>query len=118
MNRKLSLSLIVLAAAAGSAFADDITIDPNPFVSTASRAQVMQELQQYRQSGVDLTALDYNPLMHFRSARTRAEVTAEYVAARDMVAAFNGEDSGSVYIARRDMARPGGLQYAAMPKAE
>jgi hypothetical protein len=31
-------------------------------------------------------------------------VTAEYVANRDAVAAFNSEDSGSAYLARHDAA--------------
>ena len=36
MNRISSLALTLVLAAAGNAFADDITIDPHPFVSTAS----------------------------------------------------------------------------------
>ena len=60
MNRYFALALFVACAASGPALADDITIDPHPFVSTASRAQVMAELQQYRQSGVNPWADDYN----------------------------------------------------------
>jgi hypothetical protein len=45
MNRITTLAAIALSfAAAGSAFADDITIDHTPFVSQMTRAQVQQEL--------------------------------------------------------------------------
>jgi hypothetical protein len=43
----------------------------------------------------------YNPLANFTSQRTRAQVQADYVADRDRVAAFTGEDSGSAYLAAR-----------------
>ena len=66
MNRK-SLIALAIVAASGAAFADDITVDTTPFVSTA----------------------------------TRAEVCAEYIAQRDRVAAFTGEDSGSAYLAQQ-----------------
>lgn len=114
MKRMLSLSLMAIAAAAAApVFADDITVDPVPFQSTATRAQVMQEFRQVRALGVEPTAMEYNPLMYFRSARTRGEVTAEFMAERDRVTAFQGEDSGSAYIARHEIARPGGMRLAA-----
>jgi hypothetical protein len=102
MNRNFALSLVLAAAAAGPAFADDITIEATPFVSTLSRAQVQSELQQFRQSGVNPWADEYNPVASFRSDRTRAEVTGEFLAERDAVSAMGGEDSGSVYMARRE----------------
>ncbi|RYF39889.1 MAG: hypothetical protein EOO25_13870, partial [Comamonadaceae bacterium] len=37
----------------------------------------------------------FNQLDGFRSERTRAEVTADYIASRSRVAAFTGEDSGA-----------------------
>ena len=43
----------------------------------------------------------YNPLDSFRSERSRAEVTAEYIANRDRVSAFTGQDSGSAYLSAR-----------------
>ena len=100
MNRKLAVSLVVALAAAGPVLADDITIDPHPFVSTLTRAQVQQELREFRQAGVNPWADDYNPVPAFRSARTRAQVTAEFLAERDAVAALNSEDSGSSYLIR------------------
>ncbi|RYF17496.1 MAG: DUF4148 domain-containing protein [Comamonadaceae bacterium] len=100
MNRTYALSLALAFVAAGNALADDITIDPHPFVSTASRAQVMEELRQYRQAGVNPWSYEYNPLAHFRGSKTRAEVTAEFMASREATVAFNSEDSGSSYLAR------------------
>lgn len=114
MNRNFALSVLLVAGAALHAYADDISVDPTPFVSSASRAEVMGELQQFRQSGVDPWADAYNPVHHFVSQRTREEVKAEYISGRDQVSALNGEDSGSVYLAQRPMARPVGPQMATL----
>jgi hypothetical protein len=101
MKNLLSLSVIAvgLAASFGHARADDITIDPVPFVSTASRAQVLADLQAYKASRVNPWATHYNPLAHFRGTRSRADVTAEFIAERESVAAMTGEDSGSSHLA-------------------
>lgn len=104
MNRKITTLALVLAAAggltcAGAAYADDITVDPTPFVSSRSRAEVRAELEAYRKSGVNPWARNYDPLRQFHSSRSRAEVTAEYIRDRDIVAAMNSEDSGSHYLA-------------------
>jgi hypothetical protein len=102
---KLHLSATFIAASAlafglvGGAHADDITIDPVPFVSTKSRAQVQAELREYKRAGVNPWSMSYNPLASFRSTRSRAEVTGEFLANRDHVRALNGEDSGSAYLA-------------------
>jgi len=99
MNRT-ALSAIVLATAfAGNAFADDITIDTTPFVSSKTRTEVQAELGQFKKSGPNVWSTQYNPLARFQSGKTRAEVTAEYRAERNAVAAFTGEDSGSAYLA-------------------
>jgi hypothetical protein len=103
MNRKLAIAIaiaIACATVAGNAFADDITVDPHPFVSTMSRAQVQAELKAFRQSGVNPWADDYNQLAHFQSSMTRAQAKADFLASRDSVAAMGAEDSGSSYIAR------------------
>jgi hypothetical protein len=100
MNRIHAIALAASLAAAGTSFADDITVDPNPFVSTASRAQVQEELRQYREAGINPWADEYNPLAQHRSSMTRAEVTAGFITSRDAVAAMSAEDSGSSYIAR------------------
>jgi hypothetical protein len=101
MNRYLISTVLALAAAAvtTNALADDITIDTNPFTSTATRAQVQAELQQFKASGVNPWAKGYNQLADFQGSKTRAQVQAEYVGSRDRVAAFTSEDSGSAYLA-------------------
>ena len=105
MNRYLALAMAIACTAAGPAFADDITVDPQPFVSTLSRAQVMEEYRQFRLSGVNPWADDYTPAA-LASTRSRAEVTAEFMASRSMVAAFSGEDSGSDYLAHAAKVQP------------
>lgn len=114
MNRNFALALVVACAAAGPACADDITIDPHPFVPSLSRAEVLQELQDFRKAGVNPWADDYNPVAGARSSRTRAEVTAEFVAERRTVAALNGEDSGSNYLIQvaAAKARPAEIEIA------
>ncbi len=97
--RLLAIALFAVSAGyAGSARADDITIDPFPFVPSKSRAEVQAELQAFKGSGVDPWARNYDPLRHFRSGKSRAQVTAEFLRERDVVAAMNGEDSGSMYL--------------------
>jgi hypothetical protein len=101
MNRYALVIALASIAASGQVFADDITIDNTPFTSTATRAQVRSELQQFRAAGVNTLADDYQPLQQFRSTKTRAEVTAEFLRSRDAVAAFTGEDSGSFYLSQQ-----------------
>jgi hypothetical protein len=101
MNRKILAAALVLIASAGTAFADDITIDSKPFVSSLSRAQVQAELQQFQRAGVNPWAQDYNPLQSFTGSKTRAQVTAEYLATRAEVTATTGEDSGAAWLAAR-----------------
>jgi hypothetical protein len=109
MNRKIALSLaltatVFAAVGTGTARADDY-MEPPPFVGTLTRAEVRAQLDQARQSGVNPWADDHNPLATFQGSRTRDEVTSEYLAGRATVAAFNGEDSGSVHLARQPMPR-------------
>jgi hypothetical protein len=98
MTRNFVIAMAVACAATGAAYADDITVDPHPFVSSASPAQVAEELRQFRMSGVNPWADDYNQLAHRDGKLTRAEVMADFHASRDTVAAFTGEDSGSGYL--------------------
>lgn len=115
MNRT-AIVAVVIAAATVSALADDITIDTTPFVSTATRAEVQAELKAFKQSRVNPWSMQYNPLAHFTSKRTRAEVVAEFMDARDSVAAFNSEDSGSAYLARRDSDASASTRVAGRPR--
>jgi len=89
--------IAICLAAAGSAFADDITIEATPFVSTRSRAEVIAEMQQARNEA-NPWADGYDQLQAFHGTLTREEVIAEYLLSRDEVQAFNGEDSGSAYL--------------------
>lgn len=107
MNRKSIIAIAFASAiaghaAAGTSLAGDISIESEPVVSSQSRAVVQAELAQYKQSGVNPWAKSYNPLRGFESTKSRDQVTAEFIARRDRVAAFTGEDSGSAYLARTD----------------
>lgn len=103
MNRSTLALAAVLSVAAFAAHADDA--DPagqyanSVANTTATRAAVQAQLAEHRQAGVNPWSTSYNPLKGFRSERTRAEVTAEYVASRNAVAAMTGEDSGSAFLA-------------------
>jgi hypothetical protein len=112
MNRKLASTLsitstaaaifAVAAIASGSAYADDITIDTTPFVSTKTRAEVRAEVmgqaERLRIASSELSMQSYQAPMA-ASGYTRAQAKADYIAARDQVKALNAEDSGSSYLA-------------------
>lgn len=101
MNSKAVLAVAAFAAlASAAARADDITIDNTPFQSSRTRAEVQAELAQFRSSGVNPWSTQYNQLVGFNSANTRAQVQAQYLAERNQVAAMSGEDSGSAYLTR------------------
>jgi hypothetical protein len=117
MNRKIALTFVLASIAAASAFAETPMVDAKPFKSTMTREQVRAELQQHRRTGTDPFADGYNQLNDFRSTLTRAEVKAEFMASRDMVSALNSEDSGSRYLARRELPRAVGPQLALLPTA-
>lgn len=104
MNRKSTIAALIAIAATSSAFAGtslagDISIDDTAFTSTRTRAEVQAELAQFKQAGVNPWSTSYNPLRDFRSEKTREQVTAEYQASRDSVAANTSEDSGSAFAA-------------------
>jgi hypothetical protein len=104
MNRKSSLILgLAIAAAAGAASAESYQEYNTPFVSTASRAAIQSQAHASAHVA-NPWSTSYNPLAQFRSEKTRAQVTAEFIAARRAVGAFTGEDSGSVYLSRRPAA--------------
>ncbi|HEY8357846.1 MAG TPA: DUF4148 domain-containing protein [Ramlibacter sp.] len=99
MNRNFALAALLAVAASGSALADDITIDATPFVSSLTHAEVQAELARFKKSGTSPWSIQYNPLASFKSAVTVDQAMAAYRAARSEVAAFNGEDSGSSFLA-------------------
>lgn len=98
---RLAILAVVSSFAFGAAQADDADASQYgvQFNGSKSRAEVQAELSQYKQSRVNPWSTSYNPLASFRGQRTRAGVQAEYIASRDRVAAFTGEDSGSAYLA-------------------
>lgn len=101
-----SLIAIAAVAAAGSAFADtglnnQETGQPDAFAPTKTRAEVQAELAQFKKDfPLSPWSYRYDPLAKFQSTASREEVRAAYIADRDEVAARNGEDSGSSYVAQ------------------
>ena len=105
MNRTFAFALVIAAATAaatgaGNALADDIGVDSTPFHSTATRAEVLAELASFTRSATSPWTDEYMPLASMHSEQTRGEVRAQYIAARDQVAALTGEDSGSMTMGR------------------
>ena len=118
MNRNFASALVIALAsvATNNAMADDITIDTTRFTSTKSRTEVLADLAQYRQAGVNPWSTSYNPLKGFQSTRSAAQVRAEFVAARDEVAALGGEDSGAAWLAQAGRVTvPAGTTLAGTP---
>ncbi|MBI2769085.1 MAG: DUF4148 domain-containing protein [Burkholderiales bacterium] len=117
MNRNIASALVVAAAAlSANAFADDITVDNTAFVGSKTRAEVQAELGQFKKAGTSPWSTQYNPLAKFQSQATRAQVTAEYVAVRNEVAALNSEDSGSAYFAHNTVRGVTGTTLAGQPQ--
>jgi hypothetical protein len=110
MNSKSILAIAAFAALAsvgaqaGQAGEADLSAGPSGQVvqsqAARTRADVQAELAQYQKAGVNPWSIRYNQLAGFQSTKTRAEVRAEYLAERNEVAAMNGEDSGSAYLAQ------------------
>jgi hypothetical protein len=111
MNRTLATTLTIVstgaavlaltAIASGNAYADDITIDPTPFVSSRTRAEVQAEVmgqgEALRMAGSEWST-QMNAMLP-QSTLTREQVRQEYIATRREVNALNAEDSGSSYLA-------------------
>jgi hypothetical protein len=114
MNRKIATALLIVAAV-GNASADDISVDPTPFVSVKSRAEVREDLDRFKQAGINPWSMTYNPLQNLQSSKMRAEVTAEYLAARKEVMAITSEDSGSAYLMRMANRSTVGQNLAGQP---
>lgn len=103
MNTAKLLLIASIAAASFAAAAADVpeaNQGPDQVAQgTLSRQQVQSEFTAAKQAGVAPWASTYNPNATFRSDLTRSQVTAEYLASRDEVAAMTAEDSGSAYLA-------------------
>lgn len=108
---------IAASLIAGTARAEGpIVSEPTtPFTSSRTRAEVRAEM--LASGGAMRTANEWDRNQHtFASVadgRTRAQVTAEYMNARNEVHALNREDSGSSYLAsQRAMPVPTGAMLA------
>jgi hypothetical protein len=125
MNRKLAsvLSITTTAAAvfaaaaiaSGNAYADDITIDTTPFVSTKTRAEVRAEVMGQSEAlrvASSEWSMQLNQAQQPNSGYTRAQAKAEYIAARNEVHARNSEDSGSSYFAALPRSMDSGVTMA------
>jgi hypothetical protein len=96
MNFKSISALVITAAAAGSVFAES----PGDFrnhelTAGKTRVEVQAELAAFKKAGVNPWSSTYSMTRDFRSTANRADVTAQYVAERDAVAAINSEDGGA-----------------------
>lgn len=79
MNRNFAIAALLAAAAAGNAFADDISVEGNSFVSGRGRAEVVGEYLASRNAVAALTAEDSGSAY---LARTRAIPAAAKLTAR------------------------------------
>ena len=97
----MKVSNIVIAAlsfSALTAFAE--SADPSgQFAAAVTSTPATAQVQQVRATGGNPWSTSYNPLANFQGERSRADVTADYLASRNAVSAFTGEDSGSAYLA-------------------
>jgi hypothetical protein len=125
MNRHfapaLTIATTVIAAIGAAALvstkahADDITIDPTPFVSTRTRAEVKAEVTaepQRVRDGASEWALQHNEPTRLDSGYTRQQALADYKASRQEVSALTAEDSGSSYLMRHAMRMQSGVKVA------
>jgi hypothetical protein len=92
--------LAVAAMTSGAAYADDITIDSTPFVSTKTRAEVQAEVVG-RAEALRMASSEWTMSQASQpsSGYTSAQAKAEYIASRSEVRALTAEDSGSSYLA-------------------
>ena len=116
MNRNIAIAFVLATATIGTASAGEITPEPAAFTSSASRAQVFSVLALFRRSGVDTTSYENNPLTQFKSATSRADVTADFIANRAQVAALDAQARGAAAVARNvDVKRQGATRVAGQP---
>jgi len=92
-----TIALLAAAVIASTpAYAEDITVEQSPFVSSRTREEVSAELKIPYPGGNPWSGA-YN-MFQARSTATREQIQGEYIMTRDTDNAFHGEDSGSVYI--------------------
>jgi len=121
MNRNHLAIAAALSLAAFAAQADDMDLSGQyaatvPASSATTRADVQQQLAQYKKTGVNTFAIGYNPVNAFKGQKTRAQVTAEFLDARNTVNAMTAEDSGSAYLSARRSTVDASRQLAGQPE--
>jgi hypothetical protein len=102
----VAAALAATAMATSKAYADDITIDNTPFVSSRSRAEVRDELMRPTdlvKAGTTEWTLQQNSASPIKSSYSSQQAKAEYKTSRQLVSALNGEDSGSAYFMKRSV---------------
>jgi hypothetical protein len=120
MNRNL-LSASAMGAVATMALIAAAVItstaalaDEDPlFVSTRTREEVRAELKVPYPGGNPWSG-SYN-MFQARSAATSEQIQSEYIANRDRANAFQGEDSGSVYILKAQSLAPSSATVMGAP---
>jgi hypothetical protein len=93
VNGARTIPDISAAAPFGPAARAEPVREVAPRVAHGSRRMSFKHSRHHRRGEVHLVA-------HTRFIRTRSDVQREYFRDRDFVAAFGGEDSGSVYLSR------------------
>jgi hypothetical protein len=92
-----TIALLAAAVIASTpAYADDITVEQSPFVSSRTQEEVSAELKRPYPGGNPWSGA-YN-MFQARSNATSEQIQGEYTSSRDRANAFHGEDSGSVHI--------------------
>lgn len=100
-TKLLLAALIAAASFAASAAVQEATPGPDQApASSLSRSEVQSQLAAFKAAGANPWSSNYNPNARFQPRLTRAQVTAEYLASRNEVAALTSEDSGSAYLTR------------------
>lgn len=107
MGAVTALALVAAAVIASApAYADDITVEQSPFVSSRTREEVSAELKVPYPGGNPWSST-YN-MFQGRSTTSSEQVQGDYIKARDEANALHGEDSGSVSIMKaQGSAAPG-----------
>jgi hypothetical protein len=100
-----TIALLAVAFIASTpAYADDITVEQSPFVSSRTRQEVSAELKIPYPGGNPWSG-SYN-MFQARGTTTSEQIQGEYSMNRDKANAFHGEDSGSVYILKAQSLAP------------
>ena len=106
-----TISLLAAAIIASTpAYADDITVEQSPFVSSRTREEVSAELKIPYPGGNPWSGA-YN-MFQARSTATGEQIQGGYTMNRDGANAFHGEDSGSVYIMKAQASHAPGYARA------